>query len=267
MNAIPQIATLGLPDEFGGASMQFFANLHRNPQDDAVAMIDVPCSQECGATIRCMRIFSARTACDECRKKWEKAEALQRAKKHWEDAICPPGMRDTDREHVDFPKAQYEMLKGWAGNSSLFFFGPTGAGKTRMALLLLKRILLKSKFGGVLWPEDFESMRTSRNATAELKQYGRFDVLLLDDVLLTGAKDDRLTSWLKNLLDYMMRHNHHWIVTSQIGGPAYLEQARQFGPLGKSDEKRIEAILSRLTKQSQVIPFNKAVPVAGESAF
>lgn len=263
MNTVPHLSALALPAEFGGATIQYFANLARNPNDDAVAMVEVPCSQGCGATIRCMRIFSARTACDECRAKWDGAEALLRAKKHWE-SICPPGMRDTDRDHPDFPKAQYNLLLPWAGDSSLLFFGESRTGKTRLALLMGKRALLKGKFVGVLWPEDFESMRTHREATQEMKAYARYDVLILDDVLLIGGRDERLSSWLKNLLDLLMRNKRHWIVTSQIGGPEYLEQARKFGDLSKSDEKRIDALLKRLTEQSQVVPFNKAVPITAD---
>jgi DNA replication protein DnaC len=264
---INPLSSARLPENLCGITMDQLAAVARDPQSEAMKMVEAECSQGCGAKFTCVQVFAALTACEECRRKADEADALERAKKHWEN-LCPSGLRDTRTAHEDFPRAQYQQLKPWAGESSLFFYGDTRSGKTRLALLMLKRALLRRKYVGVLWPEDFESMKNSRDAASELKRYGTYDVLLLDDILLTGARDERLSGWLKNLLDYMIRHGRKWIVTSQIGGDDYKEQARKFGDIDKSDEKRIEALLGRLRENSQVVPFVKAMTAAvGEEAF
>lgn len=265
-SGIAPVSAAPLPENLCGISMAQLAAIGQSPECAAMQMVEVECSQGCGAKFTCVKVFAALTACDACRKKSDEKDALDRAKKHWEH-ICPQGLRDTDRDHADFPRAQYEQLRSWIGDSSLFFYGDSRTGKTRLALLMLKRALLKGKFIGVLWPEDFDAMKNHRTPKEELHRYGAYDVLLLDDVLLSGARDERLSGWLKNLLDYMIRHKRHWIVTSQIGGDDYAEQARKFGDIDKSDEKRIEALLGRLRENSQVVPFTKAVPVGTEEAF
>jgi DNA replication protein DnaC len=243
--------------------------LYNHPEHELMQEIETDCSQACGEKVTCKRLFAGQTACDACRKKWEEAAQLDRAKKHWE-MICPEGFRDTNKGHEDFPKAQYEQTKAWAGESSLFLYGEPRTGKTRLAMLLLKRALLRGKWVGVLWPWDFAAIKNSRDTLEKLKEYGAYDVLLLDDVLLSGARDERLSGWLKELLEYMIQRKRQWILTSNVGGDDYLEQAKKFsddGKLSASDEARIKALLGRLRENSTVVPFAKAVAAAGESVF
>jgi hypothetical protein len=65
----------------------------------------------------------------------------------------------------------------------------------------------------------------------------------------------------------MIRQNHRWIVTSNIGGDDYLEAAKKFGNIDKSDESRIRGLVERIRESSTVVPFAKAVAAAGESGF
>jgi DNA replication protein DnaC len=264
MSAASHVANASLGDTVGRLSMAELAYLHNHPEHEARKLVKTACSQGCGETFEAMALFAGITCCDACRAKADKADAMERAKKHWE-SICPPAFRDTDRAHPDFPKAQWDDLKGWNGDESLFLFGDSRAGKTRLAMLLLKRAMLRNQFVGVLWPEQLKAMKWSRETLEKIQHYGRYDVLLLDDALLTGAADESTASFLKDLLDYMMRYKKHVIVTSQIGGAEYEEHSDKFGNATKADKKRAEALVARLRESCRVIPFVKPVAVAGQT--
>jgi DNA replication protein DnaC len=243
------------------------AVIARNPEHELRQDVEVECSQGCGAKFRCMRLFSPSTSCDECRKKWDHAETVERYKKHWE-SICPAGYRDTDKAHSEFPTAQWDLLKEYRGNESLFLFGPSGTGKTRLATLLLKRCMWAGKRVQVLWPEDLDDAARSHERKAQLTAYSKNEVLLMDDALLSGASNEKLGEFLKSLVDMLMREKHQFIITSQVAGDEYLEQASKWGNLTKSDKERIDALWRRLREKCRVIPFEKAAPVLlGEQAF
>lgn len=252
--------------EIGGIDLRQLARLHRDPSHPLAVEVSAPCAQGCGTMIRAARMFAGVTSCESCREKADKAEKMNRARIYWE-AICPADYRDTDREHPAFPRGQYEATKDFNGGESLFFIGPSRAGKTRLAVLLLKRCLVKfNQHVGILWPEQLKQVKANNvNRLEWVEKWGRYDLLLWDDSLLTGAQDERITDAVKDLLDYRMRWKRANIFTSQIGGKEYAAQAGKFDNVTSADLKRAEALIMRLREVCRVVAFvgnGPAVPAA-----
>jgi len=218
----------------------------------------IPCATK--ARFKCMAYFAEVTACDDCRNAAIHDENISKAKTYWE-SICPLNYRDTDKAHAGFPATIFKTLADFKGGESLFMYGPSRTGKSRCAVLLLKRCLLLNKHVGCLWPEELKHAAHSFNDRLKyLRQYARYDLLLLDDALLTGAQDEKIASFLKDLIDLLMRNKNHFIITSQIGGSDYKEQANKSDKTTKVDHDRIDALLGRIREVCRVIPFVTAQP-------
>lgn len=221
--------------------------------------VTVTC-HKCGkATFTIPRFMVPFTACEACCAEWEKNERNELCRKHWE-RICPVDLRTTDTKHPDFPAAIYKENRSYTGTESLFLFGPTRKGKTRVGMLLLKRALLAGKSVGIMWPEDLKSKAKSFNDRLRfLHEYAAYDVLLMDDCMLTGAQDEKIADFLKDLVDLMQRHGRHMIITSQIGGAEYMQQAEKWlrpgDKLSTADSDRIDALWSRIRERFRVVPF------------
>lgn len=272
-SGVPGIYPLGemeMSSELGTLTMAELAEAHNNPSHPFNEIVDAECSKKCGAKFKCMRLFAAMNmvACDDCREKWFKAQRMETAKTYWE-AICPPSFRETDKAHAGFPKAQYEATGTFSGTESLLLYGPSRVGKTRLAMLLLKRCLVKFNLHvGVMWPEQLKAVKKSFDTLEQIQKWGRYDVLLMDDALLTGAADDRIVDFLKDLLDYRMRYKRHQIITSQVGAADYKEQSEKWGDkITKADEKRIDALLGRVRETCKVVSFAETKPKKDEIDF
>ncbi len=230
------------------------------------------CSK-CQTPLMVPRLFAAACACDPCRAAAIKTEQEAKHAEFWaQEHLCPRDslFQETSPTHPDFPKAQFEMTKGYSGTESLLFFGVTGKGKTRLAMMLLRRCLFEHNlFVGILWPEDLKTAKGNRDRRQAVSWWGRHQVLLMDDSLMTGAQDENTADFLRDLLDYRMRHKRHQIITSQIGGQSYKEQMRKWESAGRgsvttADEQRVEALLRRINQLCRVIPFlDHESPVAG----
>lgn len=202
-------------------------------------------------------------------------ERMNACRSFWE-AACPKDLRESDTKYPGdpargippFPSAIYKDLRAtWTFNESLFLYGPSGSGKTKTAALLLKRALLAGKDIGFFWPEELKDAAQSRDRLKILRSLAARDVLLMDDAVLTGAQDEKVSSFLKDLVDMLMREQHHFIITSQIGGEDYEAQADKFGNLTKADKERIAALWRRIREKCRVVPFVQAKPAAGETMF
>jgi len=219
----------------------------------------IPCPTK--ERFQCMAYFSEMTVCDGCRSSYEKDMKLDQAKKYWE-SICPEDYRDTDKKHAGFPAGIYATLKDWNGTESLFLYGPSGSGKTRVGILLLKRRLLQGAHVGCLWPEEMKDAAKSHDRLAKLKYFTRYDVLLMDDSLLTGAQDEKIADFLKDCVELAIRQKRTVIFTSQIGGDDYLAQGDKFDNMTKTDSERIKALLRRIRERCRVVPFATATPTS-----
>lgn len=265
MSAVTHISHLSCGNDLADLTIGNLADLHRRPEQPMRELVDAVCSQGCGAQFQCERWVSQITACDECCAKAREADAMARAKKHWEK-ICPKGFRDTDKQHAGFPKVQLAQLADWKADKSLFLYGPTGQGKTRLALLMLKRAMMQNHWVDVLWPDKLKSL-TQGFDSATFDRYAAFDVLLIDDPFLTAGRESKLVDVLKNLFDVRMRESRTTIFTSQIGTEDEIASAKEFGDAKDADVERIKAIVRRLREDCQVISFATAVAVQGEGEF
>lgn len=241
----------------GGVSIHTLAHLHTHRDDPAMNLVCAPCSQGCGTWLEGPYFFAAITACDACRAKADQAERVERSKVYWE-AICPPSFRETKKDHPGFPTEQHLATQHWDGGESLFFKGPTGRGKTRLAIWLLRRCLWAfSQHVGIMWPEQLKAVRNERALLEWIGKWGRYDTLLLDDALMTAASDSRCAEALKDLVDYRQRYKRQNIVTSQIGEEDVAEQMDKFGKSTKADKEMVRALCRRLRETSRVIAFDQ----------
>lgn len=265
--AVPRLFDLNLGADFGDMSVSDLAKAHNNPAHPFNEVIPTTCSR-CKSPLEAPRLTVAiGVACDPCRAKAVQDDAIAKAKTYWE-SICPHSYRDTSTKHPDFPKAQYAATQEYAGTESLLFNGPSRAGKTRLAMVLLKRCLIRhSMHVGVLWPEVLKSVRNSREVLQMVRDWTRYQVLLMDDALLSGAADERVTDFLKDLIDSRMREGKHHIITTQIDSGEYQQHAGKFGNATNADKARIEALLARVKETSRVIAFTPVVATAGQAQF
>lgn len=240
------------------------------------AIIQAPYSQElvdaecnhCKATLTCERIKSPFIACDSCIEKHLEAEKDGRQKKYWEH-VCPERFRSTDQTFKDWPAAIWRTVRTEQNANpkrSFFLYGPTGTCKTRMGMLLLKYALRDDRRVGVLWPEKLRTLSQGFDNSA-FDRYAEYDVLLLDDVLLTAVRESKLMDALKQLIDVRMRHERPFIITSQIGSEDDLKDGKEFGDAKAADVERIKALLRRLREDCLVVPFAQPKPAEGVQAF
>jgi len=266
---VVRIAQASLEPLLGGITLAGLAALFPQPGIEphpATARCSFRCSQGCGTWIEGTYFFSHITACDQCREKADKEEKIERARTYWE-AICPQAYRETDKAHPGFPKVQYAATREWNGADSLFFLGPSGKGKSRLAVTLLKRCLVRfNAHVGILWSYDLKAVKTERDTKEWVKRWGRYDLLLIDDPL-QGAADSRVMDALKDLIGYRMDWKRPNIFTSQIGGEDYAEQAAKFGKETKADKEVIAALLRRLRETCRVVRFDEAKQQQGEEQF
>jgi hypothetical protein len=266
-DTIQRLAHCNVEPLLGGVSLISLGELFSKPDHPANARVSFRCSQGCGTWIEGTYFFSTITACDDCRRKADIAEKTERAKTYWE-AICPPSFRETSKTHAGFPKAQYAAVSDWLGGDSLFFVGPSGKGKTRLGMMLLRRCLHHNNAHvGVMWPEQLKAVRNDRDVLAWIARWGKYDVLLMDDALIACASDSRCYEAFKDLLDYRMRFKRVNIVTSQIDSGDVKEQLGKFGKDTRADREMVEALLRRLRETCRVVQFSEPTPAEGERNF
>ncbi len=227
-------------------------------------MVRVKCNH-CPTTFECRRIVAPFVACDACIEKATHDEKMKLHQRYWEH-VCPERFRKTDPKHKDFPLAVFKDLRKEDPKKSLFLYGPTGTCKTRVGMLLLQHHLVRDQRVGVLWPEKLRSLvQGFDNSTFD--QYANYDVLLMDDVLLSACRESKLVDVVKQLIDVRMRHERPFIITSQIGQEDELKEGKEFGEAKSADLERIKAVLRRLREECKVVSFATAKPAEGETAF
>lgn len=280
---VQHLAASSCGPELADLTMGHLASLHRQPDHFLRDMVETECPGRPGESggripcpkeerFMCERWAAGITACDTCRKAALDEETMRRAKAHWE-SICPGMYRETDRNHVDFPRAQYNQLRDWVGSEPLFFYGDTGSGKTRLAFLMLKRAMLRANAHvGVMWPRELKDAAKAIDQSARVVAWSMFDVLLIDDPFRDGA-NERVVSLLVDLVDELMKHKKRFIVTSQLNGDDCREHIEKYLESGRkpteTDIKRLEALWRRFREACRVVPFAKAsapAATAGEPA-
>jgi DNA replication protein DnaC len=254
-------------DEMGGVTIAGLAAAATQPDHPFNATVTIKCHLCQAVSYETRALFAHQTCCDDCREKGLKAILIEKSKTYWQ-AICPPAFLETDKNHPDFPQAAYAATRDWLGGESLFLYGPSRTGKTRLGMWLLKRCLVRnSAHVGVLWPEQLKHVKYAHDRLELVEKWGRYEILLMDDALLTGAQDERITDWLKDLIDYRIRYKRPILITSQVGSDDYREQMDKFDNATKADKARVEALLRRVKETCRVVSFAPAVVSAGEEAF
>ncbi len=230
----------------------------RLPQ--ANELITAKCNH-CETRVQTRRMVAPFVACEECIERITSADKRDSNSGIWKK-ICPERFRQTDLTHVDFPKAIYADLKKNAGSKqSLFLYGPTRTGKTRVGMLMLERAMLRDQRVGVLWPEKLHLL-TKGYDNALFDKYAEYDALLMDDTLLTACRESKLLDAVKLLLDVRMREERVTIFTSQIGTEDEIAGGKEFGEAKPADLERIKAIIGRLRESCVVVNFAQ---LAGKS--
>ena len=258
----------GIPvDEVGGVTIAGLAAAHNDTTHPFNQTVTIECHICRAVSYETPALFAGQTCCDDCREKAMKEQQLEKVKTYWL-AICPPAFQETDKNHPDFPKASYAATRDWLGGDSLLLYGPSRTGKTRLAVWLLKRCLVRnSAHVGILWPEQLKHVKYAHDRLELIEKWGRYDVLLMDDALLTGAQDERITDWLKDLIDYRIRFKRPIVITSQVGSDDYREQMDKFENATKADKARVEALLRRVKEICRVVSFAPAVMGPNEQGF
>lgn len=273
-SGVPGICHIGeAPVDLFNCSMKELADALRSPEANEI--IESKCNH-CGTPLRCMRVIKNVVACAACIAKDRKATVMQRADKVW-NRVCPDRFKKTDIKHKEFPASIHEALikdfqwhyevseEGHDGPKvvippqSLFLYGPTGTSKTRVAMLLLESALVQGRSIGVLWPEKVRSL-TQGYDSSTFDLYASYDVLLMDDCLLTACRESKMIDAIKMLVDVRQREERPMIITSQIGTEDELKDAKEFGDAKTADIERIKALLRRLREDFRVVPFAQSKP-------
>jgi DNA replication protein DnaC len=191
LTSAPTLFSLSLGADLGDLTLAQLAQAHGNAHHEFNRMVACKCTR-CQTDLVAPQLSAAiGVACDECRKKAKIADSMERSRIYWE-TLCPPSYQDTDKNHPDFPKLQYGATQDYAGEESLFFYGPSRSGKTRIAMLLLKRCLVRyNKHVGVLWPEVLKSVNNSKLARYKKKN----QVPARSMVEMMATQKTKMTTW------------------------------------------------------------------------
>jgi hypothetical protein len=237
--------------DFFGCSMGQLVDVLGQP--DANKIVTAKCNH-CPTTLQCRAIVAPMVACAACIQAHAQADKEKMYREYWQK-VCPEDFRDTSLTHEGFPADIVAALKKKDPARSLFFYGPTGTAKTRVAMLMLYEALLRGQRVGVLWPEKLAGLKSDFDDRGSFERYAAYDVLLMDDALLTAVRASKLIDALKQLIDVRMRHRRPFIITSQIGSEADLKEGKEFGDAKAADIERIKAMLRRLNETCDVVPF------------
>jgi hypothetical protein len=145
-------------------------------------------------------------------------EALRKLEGRWA-ALCPILYRQTDRTKLP-ADAQHALpsIDGWHPKSGRgwTFHGPTGAGKTRLAYLALRRAFdLEARCDILPAPEiRIKLWQSFESANKVLEKAVKPTVLLIDD-LGQGAKSEQADEVLLAILERRVASGKPCIVTTQ----------------------------------------------------
>ena len=255
-SAISHIRACSLPDALlGGISINGLAYLKTHPESPLLEKVEAVCSK-CGEPLGLVeRLWSNLCACERCRAIYFEDEAMKRNRSLWE-AICPPGYRDTAKTHPDFPSVIWEkpIIRDWDGGKSLIFLGDTRTGKTRSAMLLLKRVMLQNLRIAVLWPEEVRELANARNLES-VRNLALHDVIVLDDTIQASLGDDKLIEIVRQLIDMIMRNRRTFILTTQVLGDD--SEAGRYGGPSPAQLKRAAALMERIREVGTLVAFPK----------
>lgn len=203
------------------------------------------------------KVIYSQRHCDDCCLKYtqdQKEEPARKAKdasRNRFNLIIPPIYHDTDLTRL--PEVLTTPVASWSYQPmGLGFIGTSGAGKTRAAITLLKRMQDAGKDTFFLTAPDLslnaanqfaDSPAIKIIAQSALKLCKSADLLLLDD-LGKGRMTDRAEAVLYDLLEYRTSHRLPTLWTSNSDAK---------GLLSMFSQDRGEAIVRRLAEFSTIV--------------
>ncbi len=180
------------------------------------------------------------------------------------DEICPPVFRDTNADRLPCGRPTVSAVAKWAatcptfGTSNapndvspqLLLHGPTGTGKTRLALLALKHLVSQRGCPARLsMPGEFARDVADAYRNGEEKrlhhQFAHVEVLMLDD-LGKERLTERVEAFLFELLDHRLSWRRTTILTTNHVGA---DLAAKF-----TDPERGAALVRRLKEFCHALP-------------
>ena len=183
---------------------------------------DAPTIELCGQHC-CFEKFCL--ACKPIREQQERDVAAirqERARLDEFERICPPLYRDTDPLKLPCNPEVTKLVLGWVyGPKGLVLHGATGRGKTRLAYMLVRRLVLDGRSVSAFDPLSFAHRvgETFGEYQGErfIREQQRVDVLMLDD--LGKAKlTERAEAELFGLVEHRIANLKPLIVTTNFVG-------------------------------------------------
>ena len=167
-------------------------------------------------------------ACPSCFDKDQKSQSdaasdqLSAGREAYFDLVCPPLYRDTDPARL--PAHQLETTLAWqVAPKGLLLTGPTGAGKTRIAFLLLHRLIMHGVqmrvFDCAGFAHELARQFGNKSGTAEtwLDNLAQCQVLFFDDIGKTPFTE-RVEAELYTLIERRTAYRLPIICTMNMKG-------------------------------------------------
>ena len=221
-------------------------------------MIDVPCNQECGATVNiekyCIDLWGAVT-CDECcGKAVTRNQMIEEAKVDRTYQIIPPIYQDFDGEKYPAESVEsFQKVLAWQiGHRGMYVMGNTRKGKTRAIMELLKRLIKVNKVKDIttIWMGDLKDkivdLSTEKKRTQYKWELKNTQLLVFDDIF-NDSITESLMSFIFSVIDYRLNYKKPTIISSNLTG----EKLRDLG----GEKHRASALYNRIKESSEIVWF------------
>lgn len=205
-------------------------------------------------------LLMERTLCDSCAEAEEREiaqkqkEADQRAHEYRWEKLCPPLYRATDLTHPGLHHGFRDAALGWnpSEGTGLGFLGDSGAGKTRLMLLAMRKgfdfglscqFLSHNQFSKIVIDAFSSSREDKSDARKQLDFLARCQLLFIDD-LGKAPSTERADAELEELIEVRGSNLRPLLWTANGTGEWLM---KRFGP------DRGEPLVRRLADFTKVI--------------
>lgn len=150
----------------------------------------------------------------------EEADARRLAKARWNE-MCPPIYRETDSVRLDQEKLK-QVLEWKFNKNGILMLGPTRKGKTRIATLLLERLVVEERrdviaFYGQKFAHQCARAFGEHQGEAWSERVSKAGVVFFDD-LGKEKLTERVESELFGIIETRTSYNRPVIITTNFDG-------------------------------------------------